>query len=776
MFYQLKIALRNLRNNGIYSAINVGGLAVSLAVCILIMLWINNERSFDKFHKRYKDIYMTVASFESNGASQQWGVASPALSLAAKAEIPEIENACRLTQMGTGFLKYGDNILNNVGYSAVDSTFFSIFDFQILKGDRRNMLPYENSVVLSKSAAVTLFGDRDPIGQTVTDAGRKAYYASGVIADMPQNSSNRYDVLFNFRTEEAKYPKLNEEWYRVNFKTYFLLRPDTDAQDIGRRLTSMHAANNKSLKLTYSLHSLEKENLYDLAGNPNTTMQACRLFAIAVAVLLLIACINYINLVTARASRRDKEISVRKILGANRSVLFSQFFNESLLLFFCSLLLSVGLIYAFFPAYNQIIGKELTFRLFSPETLTFYGIAFATVMLAGGIYPAVGMAMKKGSSKVGRYSGSNASVRRLLVVTQFAASVVLILGAVTMNRQMQFIKTKNPGYEKEHVFYMRTTPEMRSHTVDIKARLMQSANIEGVTFMYQPLTKMTRVGEAIGWPGKGEKDIWFVHMDTDADFIPVMGAKLVEGHNFTAMPSDSLCVILNQKAVAGMELENPVGKRIHIGKKSIPVIGVVEDFHFDNMHVPIKPLVITAMGNMQLYMYVKTRAGGIDGALKATEEVFNNYKNEAPFSYGFLDDEFGKVYQTDLRMGRLFSAFAVIAVIISSLGLFGLVTYTAETKTKEIGIRKVLGASVTEIVRMLSKEFLVLVGIAMLIAFPAAYWMLDKLLQNYAYRISVSWQLFAVAGLITVALTLITVGWQAVKAATADPVKSIKAE
>ncbi len=777
LFYHLKIALRNLRANGIYSAINVGGLAVSLAVCILIMFWIRDERSFDKFHKRYKDIYMTVASFETGGSPQYWGIASAALAPAAKTEIPEIENACRIfTYMtSTSFLKSDDKIFNDIGCCAVDSSFFSVFDFQILKGDRRNMLPYANSVVLSEHAANVLFGDKDPIGQTVTDSNRKTWYVSGVMADMPQNSSIRYDVLFNFRMEEVNYPKLNEEWGRVNYKTYFLLRPGTDAQDVGRRLTSLHAANNNSWKLTYSLHPLEKENLYDLEGNPNSTMQACRLFSIAVAVLLLIACINYVNLVTARASRRDKEISVRKVLGANKPALFSQFFNESLLLFFFSLIVATGLIYLLFPAYNQIIGKQLVFRLFSTETLTSFAIVFAAVMLSAGIYPAVSLSMRKNLKKTNQRNGINASVRRILVVSQFAASVVLILGAVTINRQMQFIKTKNPGYQKEHVFYVKMSGDMRSHTIDIKARLMQSANIEGVTFMYQPLSGTTQFNAGIGWPGKGDRNTRFIMMQTDADFIPVMGVKFAEGNNFTAMPSDSFCVILNQKAVADMGLEDPVGKRLTMGRMSVPVIGVAEDFHFENMHEPIKPLVITAGGRMQ-FMYVRTKAGGVEEALKAAEATFKAYNDDVPFSYGFLDEEFGKMYKADLRTGNLFLAFAVIAVIVSCLGLFGLITYTAETKTKEIGIRKVLGASVTEIVRMLSKEFIVLVGIAMLIAFPLAYYWLDNMLRDYAYRISVSWQLFAAAGLITVILTLLTVGWRAVKAATANPVKSLKTE
>ena len=770
MFYNLKIAIRNLRRNGLYSVINVAGLAVSLTAVILIMLWVNDEMSFNKFHKRSKDIYLTISSFDRGDKQIYWNVTSSPLVHAGIAEIPEVENACRIYQYWEKeFLRYNENTLSNVSSSMVDSSFFSIFSFEIKEGDIKTLLRDKHSVVLSESAAKTLFRDENPIGKTIVDNSNLEYHVTGIFADMPQNSSNRYNAIFAFSLYESMNPDINERWGQLNYQTYFLLKPGADAKATAQKLTGIHRRNSK-WELTYSLLPLEKQNLYNWDGTANTKLQACRLFSTAVGILLLIACINYINLVTSRASRRNKEIFVRNVMGAHKRNLFAHFFNESLLLFFCSLIAATLLIYFLFPVYNQITGKQLEFRLFSASTMMIYGLAFAATTLFAGIYPALKLSHGKGVQKAssGR-SNINVFIQRTLIVLQFSASVILIVAAITINRQMHFIKTMNPGYDREYVFYVKLSNDMRRHTDDIKARLTQVPGIEGVTFMSQNLSNVGEFSAGIDWEGKGtDSKLSFTILRTDKDFIPTMNIKLEEGRNFTGTPADSAYYIVNRAAVVAMGIQDPIGKRIAVDGH---IIGVTEDFHFKNMHESVSPLIIT-VGPWVSLMYVKARTNNMSDAIKAVENVYKQY-SVIPFDYHFVNDEFDKVYETDIRTGKLFNIFSIIAILVSCLGLFGLVTYTAETKTKEIGIRKVLGASVSNIVNMLSKEFLILVGIAMLIAFPLAYYWLDKMLQDYAYRINISWWIFVLAGAITIILTLLTVGWQAIKAATANPVKAI---
>jgi len=775
MFYNLKITLRNLSKNRLYSIINITGLAVSLAAVIFITMWVYDELSFDKFHKRGKDIYLTVSSYYSG---VYWDVSAPPLGPAGIAEIPEVENACRIFDTDVKFLKYKQNILTDIRGSIVDLPFFSVFNIKVKQGDVRALLPDNNSVVLSENAAQMLFEKEEPLGKIITDNTGRQFHVTGIIADLPQNSSIRSNVIFPFSLYEStnltpNALNMGSLWRSLRCQTYFLLRHGADVTTVAQKLNVVHQKHD-SWAITYSLFPFEKQNLYQFDGTAKSNLQACRLFSVAAAILLLIACINYVNLVTSRTSRRNKEIFVRNVFGARKRNLFAHFLNESLLLFFASLVVATLLIYFLFPVYNQITGKQLEFRLFSASTMMIYGLAFALTTFLAGVYPAFKLSYGNKLSSM-RLSG-NTFLRRLLVVLQFSASVALILAAITITRQLHFIKTMNPGYNKENVFYVELSGKMGEDKALIKSRLLKIPGIEGITFTSGNFTNMSFGNVAIGWEGKGADDenMLVSILNTDADFIPMMNVQMIEGRGFTGTSTDTAYCIVNRAAVNAMQLQKPLGKRLFVlnGRQ---IIGVAEDFHFQSMHEPIKPLVIAITPWTNL-MYVKAGAHNIPNAIKAVESLYKEYNAELPFNYSFLNDEFDRLYKSDIRTGNLFNIFAIIAIMISCLGLFGLVTYTAETKTKEIGIRKVLGASVSNIVNMLSKEFLILVGIALLIAFPLAYYWIDKMLQDYAYHISIGWWMFALAGIITILLTLITVGWQAIKAATANPVKAIKSE
>ena len=787
MFYNLKMSIQNLFRNGIYSVINIVGLSVSLTTVILIMLWVNDEYSYDKFHKRSKDIYLATLTFKIGDAENLFSVAPMPLAPAAKAQIPEIENACRLYDYwSVDFLKYNDNILKEVNGTMADTSFFSIFDFKIINGDVHNLFNDNYSIVLSEKTAKTLFGEEDPIGKTIEDNDGDKYCVTGIMADMPANSSLNYDVIFAFSLFESLYPQKQENWGQWNYRTYFMLHNHSNVEEVEQKLTEMQrkvyeeiiAGSGEELgewEVKYSLLPLEKHNLYNANGTPNSKMQACKMFLISVIVLLLIACINYVNLVTARASRRNKEIFVRSVMGAKKWNLFAQFFNDSLVMLLCSLFIATLLIYLLFPFYCQITGKQLEFKLFAPQTILIYIVTFAVTSLLAGIYPALKLTQAKSLQKAHlRSFNANTLIRRILVVLQFSASVILILVAVITNRQLHFIKTMDIGYSKEHVFYVYLSQNMQKHTEVIKTQLERMPEIKGVTFTSENLSNVGHFSGGVEWEGQTENErVMFNILFVDKDFIPLMDIKLAEGTNFTGMPSDSLYCLVNRAAVKAMDMKEPIGKRIS-NYTDGKIIGITEDFHFKNIYEPVSPLlIIPNMWSMQV-MYVKADANNIAAAIASVERIYTHYSADAPFTYQFLDEEFERVYKTDIRTGLTFNVFSLIAILISCLGLFGLVTYTAETKTKEIGIRKVMGASIANIIGMLSKEFLILVGISLCIAFPLSYYWLEKMLQDYAYRINISWLVFVFAGMITLILTLLSVGWKAFHAALKNPVKALK--
>ena len=778
MFNNIKITLRNLHRNGLYSWINIAGLAVSLTAVILIMLWVHDELSFDRFHKRDKDIYHALSFYENWGYSNSTTLG---LAVAGMNEIPEIENACRRYRGGfVSFLKNDENILTEVRSTMVESSFFSIFDFTVKEGNLHDLLPNESSIVLSESAAKILFGNEQAIGKFIEDNSNRRFNVTGIIADMPQNSSFHYNVLFAFSLHASDFGDSQQSlWDNASFETYFLMKPGADIKAVAQKLTAIHKRYDNEFEDSYALFPLIKKNLYNLDGTPNAKLQACRLFSIAVGILLLISCINYVNLVTSRASRKNKEIFIRNVFGARKTNLFFHFLKESLLLFFCSIIVATALIYILFPVFNQITDKQLEFRLFSASTTVIYGLAFAVTTLFAGIYPALKLSYGNSVNKM--TSGANTLIRRGLVVMQFTASVILILAAITVNRQLHFIKTMNAGYDGERVFRVGNMRGMNNYRNDVKTLLLQNPAVEGVTLLSGRFNDVNNSFTLFDWEGREDNNhtVSFSVLHVDADFIPMLNVKILEGSNFTGTRDDEAHFIVNRTTVDAMRMQNPVGKQLYInnwGKNGGQIIGVVDDFHFQNIYEPVKPLVICVTPWAQQTMYVKAGAHSVNDAIKAVESMYSQYESEFPFEYSFIDDEYARMYKNDIRAGNLFNIFSIIAILISCLGLFGLVTYIAETKTKEIGVRKVLGASVNDIITMLSKEFFILTGISLLIAFPAAYYLLELLLQDYAYRIETSWWMFAQAGVITVVLTMISVGWQAFRAARANPVKALKSE
>jgi len=779
MYYHLKIMLRNLQRNGLYSAINISGLAVALAVCILISLWVKDELSFD----RYKNADRIYKALVLNKSSMDYWENTPApLASFVQTDNPQIEEFCRIGpyySFQCGYLDYENTKFRNLKIFPVDTTFFNMFDVTIIRGDQRNPLPDDLSLIISESKAKLIFGKEDPIGEVLKTPNDFSFRVTGVMKDIPESSSVRADVIVRFdvmqRTFQGNgsWKLIEEDWGSYSYWTFFQLAVGSDPINISGKIAEKVNDSNKG----YRLQPVRDIHLYNRAGEPEG-IKNVYLFSVIAILILVIACINHVNLVTARASKRSREIGVRKIVGAKKFNLFGQLIGETAIMLVFALFVAIALIGASLPFYNKLAGKDMVFDLLDPSTaLIFLAVSIATLFLAG-LYPAFTLMTFRPTDAFARNAKKGKSIfRKILVVTQFAASAALIVATIAITAQLRFMQNMNPGYNKENIFTVMLQGASRSQFRIIMERLSSEPAIsETSASTFRNMIAMGSRSDV--WRDKDGQSPNFGYSMVDHGFLSLMGIPVVEGENFREGGNLlSRGVILNESAARLIgEGESVIGKILKFSGGDNEIVGVVKDFNFQDLHTEITPLVLHCLTEMQLFLYVRVSPGKTKEAIAAVEKVWKEYNADYDFEYQFLDETFDLTYKSDLRTGNLFTIFAVIAILISCLGLFGLVNYTAESKTKEIGIRKVLGATVSSIVMMLSKEFLILVGISMFIAFPAAYFLLEKLLQDYAYRIDIGWWMFAVAALIVIVLTLLTVGWKAIKAATEDPVKAIKSE
>jgi putative ABC transport system permease protein len=787
-----KIALRNLRKNTTYSFINITGLAVGLAVSILLLLWVNDELSYDRFNAHAANLYRLSPKFGDGANPTIWDATPAPIAVYAKKEIPEVENACRITEdWAVSVFEYQGKKITEWHNCQVDPSFFSMFTYPLIKGNPQHPFKDAHSVVLSETTAKKFFGDEDPIGKVLKADDKKIYQVTGVMKDMPDNSSIQFNMVFNFQLFEQEpdttgYYKslpIDANWGQYNYETYVLLKPGANPVVAGQKLGALHRRHQNidfTKHLVYLLNPLTKIHLYASNGDEQG-MMIVRVFFIVAVIVLLIACINYVNLITARAIGRSKEISLRKIVGAGKPGLFLQFLSESLLTFLIALVIATGLIYLIMPLYNDLAGKNIVFKPWAPEVLTVYGLTLIATLLLAGIYPAVTLAsFKPLEAMKGKLSGigSKGNFRKVLVVAQFSFSIMLITSTIIIGKQLKYIREKNLGYNKENVFslWMRN---IDNHYEAVKAELLQQPGILGVTESGVDIINSGTGSSDADWDGKRPDQQTFTigQMPVERNFLEVMGIQLAEGKGFTGSPADSSNFILNETAIKATGITEPaVGKRFTFhGLKGV-IAGVVKDFHFQNMHTQIHPLLMQYDKHWRGKMYVRTTGKDAAKALAAVEGIWKRYNADYDFNYTFLDSSFNDLYKSDTHVGLLFNCFAVVAILISCLGLFGLVTFTAESKVKEIGVRKVLGAGMLHIVTLLSKDFVVLVLVAAAIAFPVAWYGLGKFLQGYAYRTDLSVWVFAAAGAITLLIAMVTVSFKCVQAAMANPVTSLRTE
>jgi ABC-type antimicrobial peptide transport system permease subunit len=767
MLYNIKMAYRNLRRNGLYSVINMSGLAISLAACILIMLWVWDEVSFDRFHKNADCIYRININMDKS----TWPVMPLPLGEAIMENLPSVENCCRISGANVVFLEYEGQKFYDHKIAEVDTSFFNLFSFKLLKGNVQNLTP--DGMVISQTVAKKIFGDRDPMEEMVKTSSGNLYRVAAIMEDMPSNSTIEYDVLL--------FPdrKNNEKWGNFMFATYLQLNSGSDTSSVGEDIATLFRSKYPivaEMSFTITLQNIKQHHLYTPDGKAGG-MQTVKLFSLIGVLILVIAGINYVNLITARATKRRKEIGLRKVVGASKINLLGQLLGEAVLLFLMSIVLAWGIVAFVIPYYNSLTTKTFDLVSYSSQIIRICAGAFIAVVLLAGLYPAFMISSFEPVEAFRNKSGRGATTyfRKALVIIQFVFSAGLIMGTFVIGRQLHYIQSLNPGYDHENVAII---PIHKMDLSLVRGELLDLQGIAGITASDFEICQLWNSADA-DWEGKDPNEIFLTsNMLVESNFISTMGLKLISGSDFTGTEADKDGFIVNETAARMMGFDDPIGKHIKIfGWMEGAIIGVVNDFHHANMHNKIKPVVLyrNPQRNYNL-LYARIEPGKIRMALDNIEKVWKRYNDDYQFTYNFVDESFDKMHRADLNIGMLFNIFAFIAIMISCLGLFGLITFTAESKTKEIGIRKVLGASVSSIVMMLSQEFLILIGIAMLIAFPLAFFLLNGMLEDFAYRIDISWWMFAVSALVVVVLTLLTVGFQAIKAATADPVKAIKTE
>ncbi|GGG81120.1 ABC transporter permease [Parapedobacter pyrenivorans] len=784
-----KTAWRNLKEHKFHTFVNISGLAFGLATAILLLLWVQHEKSYDRFHKDFSRIHRFTAHLDANTVWE--GVPGP-LAIYAQS-LPEVEGIVRINEWNGQVLATEDRstVLDGFTTAYVDSTFLSLFNFELLKSRPEQLFPDPYSIVLTESTAKKFFGDDDPLGKVLQFRGDNLT-VTGLLHDFPDNSSLAFDAILPMAHYAQRFTADggNGQWKTIDvdmgsysFTTFVKLRDGAHPEVVGKKFTQLYKdARNGESTVQFNLQPLADMHLVSADGN-NAAARMVQIFLLIAIMVLAIAAVNYINLTTARALVRAREVGIRKVVGASKVQLFLQFIVETALLFCFALLVAVGLIVVLLPLYNDIAGKQLHFSLSNMEIWKVIGYSALGTLLAAAIYPAL---LLSGFQPLQVMKGKMASgvgvtlLRKALVVFQFAISMVLIVATFVISRQMTYMRKLDLGYDKSYVFSVALPDDAVEHIEAVKNELRNHPGIVNVAL--SDMYDITNMGNATGdleWPGKPvNSSLIIAQSSIDKDFIPTMGIQLLEGRNLTGTAADSNLYVVNEAAVREMGLTPPyVGTPISFHDRPGTIAGVVKDFNFKSLKEKISPLLFFHWYDGSM-LYVRTTAAEASNAIKAVEQQYQKYAGDspAPFKYNFVDQQFEAKYRTDQRAGLLFNIFAGIAIFISCLGLLGLSTYTVRQRVKEIGIRKVLGASVASIVQLLSAGSILLVVLAVVIASPIAWWVMNTWLDDFAFRIDIQWWMFVLAGGAALLIALLTVSWQAIRAAVANPVESLRDE
>jgi ABC-type antimicrobial peptide transport system permease subunit len=780
-----KIAIRSLVKHRTYSLTNILGLTVGLAACISIFLWVLDEISFDRFHSKAGRIYkVMINDIYPDGRMETYDAPTVKIGDALRGNIPEIEKVAQTSWNEEMLIKYGEKKFNETGLYA-DSTLFTMFSFPILIGDKNNPLSNISSISISENLAHKLFSNENPIGKTLNINHASDFTVTSVFKDVPGNSSLQFDFIISFERWKNENTWANH-WRSGATQAFVMLKPKSDfnSTDVKvRKLIKSNCSDCNREAFLYSFSDLYLHGKFVNGKNTGGRMGKVVLFGCIALIILAMACFNFTNLATARASTRNREIGVRKSIGASRLSIGLQFIGESILISFLSLFLAIFLVTLFLPLLNEITGKSLYLNYTHPVLITgIVGIALLCGILAG-LYPAFYLSSFKTSTILKNNTLSvkgGVGIRKLLIVTQFTVSIVLIIGSIVIYKQLGYILKKDLGFNKESIIVVPQREGLSKNHSPFKADLLQIPTVKNVAFVGSNLFRVPITTTDPVWPGKPvNSSIVFKVLRCDEGFIPAMSIKLVAGRNFTNTKSDSSNYIINEKAMLAMGLtkQNAIGTTLEMWNGKGAIIGLTDDFVNGNLHQATEPLILMFTTTNGFNYYIKNIEGAnINQTLSGIEAITKKYAPDDLFEYSFLEDSYNKEYQAESILGKLSLGFTLVAVIICCLGLLGLATFAAEQRTKEIGIRKALGASVPDIVVLLSKDFVRLVLVAIILAIPTAYYFMHQWLQDFAHRINIGWVAFVAAAVAAILIASITVSFQAIRAALANPVKSLRTE
>lgn len=784
----LKIAWRGFLKDRQFSFLNLLGLATGIACTLLIYLWVTDEMSYDKFLANNDQIYQVMERRNIDGDMKLSDESSGMLSEVLKGQMPEILYASPLAppdwfQKST--LSTSDkNIKASGQYAGKD--YFNIFSFKIIKGKKNDVLPDKSSIVISDELAGKLFNTTDNvIGKVVHFQHQHDFFVSGVFEKMPQHSSQQFDFVLPFDYYKDVQPWV-KTWNNMGPHNFILLKKGTDIAAFNRKIVNVIRQNSPdTMRSPYAMKFSDNYllNTFSHGAKTGGKLEYVKLFSLIAAFILIIACINFMNLSTAKASRRMKEVGIKKVVGAPRSQLIMQFLSESMLMTVIAVLLATGIAWLFLPEFNQITGKQLSLHFNFQLIVALLGIILFTGLLAGS-YPALYLSRFNPLAVLkGKLTTSVAALvsRKGLVVFQFTLSVILIVSVLVIYKQIQYIQSSDPGYNKDNVIRFDSEGKIQGTEDSFAEQLKQIPGVVNASFTAHGMVGRNYGTAGVDWPGKDPNTAtYFEGFGAGYNFIETMGMRMAQGRTYSKNYGDDYSkIILNETAVNTMHLKNPVGKTIRLYGQNKQIIGVVKDFHFESLHEPVKPSFFDLQPqgtNPWFRIMVRIKAGHQKETIGQIRQLYEAYNPGFPFTVGFLDEAYQKQYETEVRVAVLSKYFSGMAIIISCLGLFGLATFTAQKRQKEIGIRKVIGASVSTVVLMLSEDFLKLVLIALLIAFPVSWYVMSNWLQGFSYRVNIGAGIFVLAGAATILITLLTISYQAIKAALMNPVKSLKTE
>ena len=782
--HHLKVTIRNIIRHKGYAFLNIFGLATGMACCILIGLWVLDELNYDHFHENAPSICRVESNQDFNGRTLHIYWTPHPLGPALKAEIPEIQDSTRAQNLSAQLIRYKDKAFEEYSIWSVDPSFLKMFSFPMIQGNPENALSGTSSIVMTERLVTKFFGDENPIGKVVNVAQSADFKVTGVLKDIPTNSSLQFDVLIPYKYLDS-IGRTDDNFTNNQTYTWIQLHSGVTTKDVSPKISGfIHQKAPQSL-MVLELLPLTKVHLYSYSGyEKNLAVQSVYLFSIIAIFVLIIGCINFMNLSTARSANRAKEVGLRKVVGASRSQLIRQFYSESLLFAFIALCLAVAAVSFILPAFGSLAGKEMSWNATGAGGLVLglTGIALLTGLVSGS-YPALFQSSfqlvntLKGKLKSGT---GNAVFRRTLVVVQFVLSATLIIGTGVVLKQMTFIKNRNLGWNKEQVIAIPIRSYSQPSLDTLKAELGNTPSILNVAVASQKPSFTSWSSSGFDWEGKDPSlKVDVTYMGADDGYVDTLGMTIVQGRNFSKeFPTDKTdSFLINEELADLMGHKNPIGKSFSFWDQKGKIVGVIKNFHFQPLRRKIEPLVIQwAQLNWTNFLFLRITPEAIAETIGTVQGTWEKILPNIPFSYQFLDEDFARMYRSEEQTGTLLKIFTVMAILVACLGLFGLASFAAEQRTKEIGIRKVLGASSQGIVALMCREFLVLIGLANLIAWPVAYFTVKAWLNNFAYHTQIPAVFFIGALITSLVIGLMTVIYKAIGAASANPVDALKHE